>query len=268
MNILSRLLLDPTQPAAWLLISTGLAIVATNLAWFVALRSQRARSIGGQIVAWLGSALFCMLPPLLAWQAGVLSPFYLGLSGLDWISSLMSGAPVIALVVAVLLIGWLVYRRTLRRSEDLSSRRVSDLPGAGWGEQRFVTALRAPLDAALCQLHWAFYRALAISWIATWAPAGQRLSRMLNINQSTDVLYWGSWLGLLFVAAEWALNPFARAALRRPHAQERAARQVALAIATTALFALTRNLWLCLTCHVVVETLIAGWLTYPETTAA
>ncbi len=247
-------LLDPAQPATWLLGSTALTIIAANLAWLVAQRIRRARSTGGQsvpqIAAWLAVALFFIFPPLFAWQAGALSPYYLGLSGLDWIPSSMSGAPVAAVVLAVLLAGWLVYRRTLPRSATPAGRQHG----------RIVAALRAPLDAALYQWHWAFYRAAAVGWIAMSASGAHSLSRTLNLGLAADALYWGSWLGLLFLAAEWALNPFARSALRTPVAQEKALRQIALAIATTAIFALTRNLWICLICHVTAETLIVGWL--------
>jgi hypothetical protein len=65
---------------------------------------------------------------------------------------------------------------------------------------------------------------------------------------------------------EWLLNPFARAELRTPGRQEAALRTAALAIATTALFALTRNFWLCLVCQVVVETAVAAW--WPEAIGA
>lgn len=247
-------LLDPAQPAAWLLGSTALAIVAVNLAWLVARHSRRVRATGAQIAAWLAIALFFIFPPLFAWRAGALSPTYLGLSGLDWIPSLMNGAPVIAIVLAVLVAGWLIYRRTLPRPSSQ----------AGRGHEQVMMALRAPLDAALCQWHWAFYRAAAVAWIAMSAPGAHSLSRTLNLDlaatTAADALYWGSWLGLLFLAVEWALNPFTRSALRTPVAQEKALRQIALAIATTAIFALTRNLWICWICHVTAETLIVGWL--------
>ena len=71
-------------------------------------------------------------------------------------------------------------------------------------------------------------------------------------------------MGLGLIGLEWALNPFARAALGRPIRREAALRRVILAIATTALFAITRNVWLCLACDLAVETVIAGWLPLPE----
>ncbi len=237
-------LLDPTQPAAWLLGSFAAAIVAANLAWLAAHRLRRPIPPGWQITAWLAAAFFCILPPLLAWQARALSPFHLGLNGLDWIPNLLTGGPTAGLMIALFVTGWLVFRRTLPPATLAVST----------GLEHLGITLRALLDAFLWQWHWAFYRAAAIGWLATWPVA--------------DSLYWGAWLGLLCVAAEWVLNPFARAALRDPQAQLAALRQVALALATTALFALTRNLWLCLICHVLAETIIVGWLAGPGTAHA
>ena len=66
---------------------------------------------------------------------------------------------------------------------------------------------------------------------------------------------------------ESALNPHLWAVLGMPTQEERAwgrpeaiLRSLALAVGTTALFILTRNLWLCLACQVIVETAIAAWL--------
>jgi hypothetical protein len=160
---------------------------------------------------------------------------------------------------------------------------LADGPGGG-AETLWVS----PLNAGLWQWHWAFYRAAAIGWLAAGAPgfatiasvSTEMLTRlnlhvpssltMLAQEASTQVppllatllaqpLYWGSWLGLGLLALEWFLNPFARADLRMAGRLEGSARLIAMAIATTALFATTRNFWLCLACHVLVETVIAGF---------
>jgi len=239
------------SPTTWLLGSAAGAVLATNLAW-LALRHNR-HAAGWRIVAWLATALFFILPPVAAWLAGALSPYYLGISDLDWIPGLMSGAPVALAIIIGLLVGWLAYRRTLPRPVHAVPRDI----------EQIVTAARAPLDAALRQWHWAFYRALAIAWVARWAPVQQQLVPFFRFDPSADPFYWGCWLGLLLIVAEWALNPFVRAALRDEHDREAAVRQLALVVATTALFASTRNLWLGLLCHVAVETIIVGWLARP-----
>jgi hypothetical protein len=89
----------------------------------------------------------------------------------------------------------------------------------------------------------------------------------LRESLQSQPFYWGSWLGLGVLLVESALNPHLRAVLDTPTQEERAwgkpeaiLRNLALAVATTALFILTRNLWLCLACQVIVETAIAAWL--------
>jgi hypothetical protein len=75
---------------------------------------------------------------------------------------------------------------------------------------------------------------------------------------------------MVLVALEWALNPFARRALFASRdnpdyapAAERTVIRMVLAVTTTALFILTRNFWLPLVCHVIVETAIIAFLPAP-----
>ena len=137
---------------------------------------------------------------------------------------------------------------------------------AGTRVERIGATLRAPVDAALLQWHWAFYRALAIALLPIVAGAlpSSEILLPLGSNWQTAPLYWGSWLGLALIALEWALNPLRRAGLRRPGQRETALLRIALAIATTALFTVTPNFWLLLICHLAVETVIAGWLSLPK----
>jgi hypothetical protein len=123
-----------------------------------------------------------------------------------------------------------------------------------------LAVLRAPLDAALAQWHWTFYRAAVAGWlmIPLGLPSAPALDRLLAGLQA-EPLYWGAWLGLTLAGVEWLLNPFARARLQRPGEREASFRRAALAVATTGLFVLTRNFWLCLAVHAVVETLAAAW---------
>ena len=238
-----------------------LAILATNLAGLIFYRGRRGRAAAGAPgrswlppIGWLLVSLFFLLPPLGAWRFGALSPYLIGLTEIDWIASLSAGGPLVALIIGGLLLGWLVYRHSLP---------VGNAPGRG---ERFGRLLRAPLDSALQQGHWAFYRALAIgilpAAVGTLAavPFVSGLARL----SPAETFYWGSWLGLGLIGLEWALNPFARAELRHPIRREAALRRVVLAIATTALFTITRNVWLCLACDLAVETVIAGWLPLPE----
>lgn len=257
----------------WLVGSLCLALVGTNVAWLVA-RGRFAVQVPGSAaapaVAWLVAALFLFLVPFGAWRAGALSPYFLGLMEIDWLGALGVAGLLSAAIMGLAVAGWLVFRRSLRL--DAAALAASaGAPGAGVGSSLLTLSERwmAPLDAILNQWHWAFYRALAIGWLAAGAalPMGL-LDRVPLLASSIEKVlaqwhnqpvYWGSWIGLGVIAVEWALNPFARADFGKVGRMEGAMRSVALAIATTALFALGRNFWLCLLCSLVVETVVAAW---------
>jgi hypothetical protein len=257
---------DPTNPGAWLLGSVIAIVVATNLAWLVVHRKAAEPAFRyGPLAAlgWLVISVFYLLVPFIALQRGVLSPYALGLTEIDWPVTLSNGMVLAGLIVAGLMFGWLVYRRA----------RYEESPGGeGWAEPdvpagplpraltRVLAVLHAPLDAALGQWHWAFYRAAVFGLLALPLsfPGVPLVDRALQGLQA-EPLYWGAWAGIGVAGLEWALDPFGRAHMRRPGERETALRRAALAVATTGLFVLTRNFWLCLVVHVAVETLVAGW---------
>jgi hypothetical protein len=253
--------IDPHNPAFWLCASLLVAVMVTNALWLI-LRVLGKRSGAAAVPAlgvlsalpWLLVSLFFLLPPPAAWRFGALSPRLMGLTGIDWVASLRAGAPQMFVIVGLLIFGWLVYRRSL--PGDRSRSRT----------ERIGATLRAPVDAALLQWHWAFYRALAIALlpIVAGALASSEILHPLGRQLLAAPLYWGSWLGLALIALEWVLNPFARAELQRPAQRETALLRVVLAIATTALFTVTPNFWLLLIAHLAVETVIAGWLPLPK----
>ena len=244
-------LLDPANPAAWLLGSFFLIVLGTNLAWvFVRRRATRPGFQLGPLAAggWLALGLFYLIAPFLALQRGAVSPYTLGLTGVNWPATLSNGLVLAATVVAVALFGWLVYRRTLPEAAPRAAM------------TRLVDGLRAALDAALDQWHWAFYRAAAAGAVLLLPPA---LGPVATKAQA-EPLYWGAWLGLALAGIEWTLNPFGRAALRAEATRPAVIRRAALGIATTGIFVLTRNFWLCLAAHLAVETLAAIWFALPE----
>ncbi|MCX6030119.1 MAG: hypothetical protein NT169_12590 [Chloroflexi bacterium] len=258
-----------SEPAPWVLGSLALAILVANLSWLIARRRWHGQGKpGGGLLTlvWLAVSLYLLLPPLAAWRLGALSPFFLGLAEINWLESLSAGGLLAGLIVALPLYGWLLYRRS---SPDLTglSRPV-----------RSITAWCVPVDAALRQWHWAFYRAAAIGWLAGWAataPGAEAPLRGIEFAAAPlqwvslqmwpllravadQPLYWGSWLGLGLIAVEAALNPFTAFRASSYARTELALLRVTLAVATTALFVLSRNLWLCLACQVVVETIIGA----------
>lgn len=263
-------MVDLKTPLPWLLGSIALAVVATNLAWAATRRpTKRALSAVLPALGWLALSLFHLLPPIGAWQSGALSPYWLGVAELDWIASLAAGAPLGALLGGGLVFGWLVYRRSLPRRgrspiEPQRARSETGLSQAGAFSPAGAVApratgaaflaLRALVDAALLQWHWAFYRALAIGLLGSGAAP---------LGLDAQPAYWGTWLAAAMAAIEWALNPWARAELRQAGPREAALRQVALAVGTAALFLLTRNFYLGLVIHLAVELLIVGWFPLP-----
>jgi len=245
-------LADPSNPATWLIASFLAIVVATNLAW-LAMR-HRSRPDGLRqgplaILGWLALAFFYLLLPYLAIREGVLSPYTLGLSEIDWPATLSDGIALSGIIVGGSIFGWLIYRRSLPEGP---------LPR---GTARLIPALRAPADAMLHQWHWAFYRAAMTEWLVLdpHSAAGvPPLGRVRDALQG-EPLYWGACLGLAMIILEMVLDPFTRSMLRRPGDGHALIRRATLAVATTCLFVLTRNLWLCIIVHIAVETLVAGW---------
>ena len=249
-------LADLSNPAVWLVGSFLSVVAATNLTWLaIRHRPGLARLLHGPLapLGWLVMALFYLLPPYLGIREGVLSPYTLGLTEVDWRTTLSDGMALSGIIIGGLVFGWLLYRRSL--PEGLLPR----------GMARLIPALRAPIEAMLHQWHWMFYRAAVAEWLVfkpLSAPGVPALAGVRNALQG-DPLYWGAWLGLVVVYLEMGLDPFSRSTLRRSGAAHALIRRVIVAGVTTGLFVVTRNLWLCLIVHVTVETLVAGWFPLP-----
>jgi len=246
--------------------SLAIAVVATNATWLF-LRAKRRKSAPADSVnwgvweplVWLIKGLFLLLLPMAGLWAGALSPYWMGLTEIDWVESLASGAVAAALGGGLIIFAWLLYRHQHPPRPRAAGQLRSWL---------------APIDSALLQWHWAFYRAAVIGGLtlltaANGASTGAHTG--VEAHLAADPGYWGAWLGMVLVALEWALNPFARRVLFRPQdnqedaaAAERTVIRMALAVATTAVFVLARNFWLCLACHAMVETAIALFLPVPD----
>lgn len=252
---------DLADPGWWAFITAAAAILAVNCAWLAtrAAEAARGRTVARviksppvQAAAWLIASLYLLLPPFDAWRYGAISPYLLGIAELDWVESLRAGGPFVALALGLVVFGWLVYRRALPPDGPASP-----------GMPRALCALRAAIDAGLTQWRLAFCRAALIAWLM--APSSFAATFLPGLR--AQPFYWGSWLGLGLALIEAGLNPFFRDALWRPSAEARRQdrpeallRSLGLAIATTGLFVLTRNFWLCLVCQVVADTVIVGWL--------
>jgi hypothetical protein len=208
-------------------------------------------------LTWLIAALFYALPPILAWRSGVLSPYLMGLGEVEWTQSLASGIFLALLAAGALFTAWVL---GTRRPHAPMERPAPERSRAGvW---------LAPLDAALLQWHWAFYRAGAAGWLLiqgdALASADAPILTPFRSALVADPFYWGSWLGMGLIALEWILNPFAREALRDPARRPYHLLRAGIAVASTAVFVATRNFWLALLVGIVVELAAAMWRPLPQ----
>jgi hypothetical protein len=89
------------------------------------------------------------------------------------------------------------------------------------------------LDILVLEVHWAFYRAA--------------------LGDLLDQLYVGILLSLAVIYAEWALDPAWRAGWREASSATWQWLRSALAVAMGLGFLLTRNLWICLLVHALLE---------------
>lgn len=217
------------EPGLWLAGSFLLYVLASNVAWILRRQRPVARLQTWPGSRWLALPLrwaYFVGPPYAALLLGVISPRWMGLSEVDWVRSAGSGGVAAAVALGLLSLSWWSYRRALPRRGDPCGRPLLPRP------LRWLLTLA---ETAALQAHWAFYR-----------------SAFVHQNWLGD-LYWGSWAGWALVCLEWALNPWLRHGLRQPAQAEPILRRAALALVTTVLFTLTRNLWLCWALHGLFE---------------
>jgi len=88
------------------------------------------------------------------------------------------------------------------------------------------------LEVLYLEVHWAFYRGAAI--------------RLLGD-------YYGVFLSLLLILAEWWLNPEIRKKLRMAHRSGEPMTTAAIALSITIIYYFTSNLWLCMLLHLAIQ---------------
>jgi hypothetical protein len=206
-------------------------VLAANVLWLA--RSIRFERLpAGPWLAQAGRFLFYLGIPYLAlggWPrqpyAGLLSLEDMGIVGFSvrwpvtrWLEAVGTGLTVGLVAFLVLILAWSGAQRVA------GSVRLR-FPSRPWW------AILA--DVLYLEVHWAFYRgALAVA---------------------LDDLYAAIFMGLGLVYVEWALSPFWREGWRLgSQAPERWLR-AALALVIALLFFLTRNLWVCLGIHWLLE---------------
>ncbi len=174
--------------------------------------------------------------PYLALLQGVTNPRLMGLAVDDWARSAAGGLMLGAGATALFLWGWNWYVRSLGSRPPAVERpllgrvRAVDEP---WG---WVGVLA---QAIALEVHWAFYRG-APQWLL-------------------GDFYWGVFGGLAIVYLEDAATPEWRRRLATPQVGQVAWRW-GMALAMALVFLYSRNLWLTVGLHFVVEMVILRYL--------
>jgi hypothetical protein len=93
------------------------------------------------------------------------------------------------------------------------------------------------VDVLYLEVHWAFYRS----------------GMSVALGNGGSNLYAGVFVGLGLIYLEWSLNPFWRRGWRRESQAGARWLRAALALIVALLFLFSRNLWVCLCVHLVLE---------------
>ena len=225
------------QPGLWLVGSVLVYVLTSNLArialWYLRPRRPGALRVLRQPAAqWMLRLLrwaYMIGPPYTLLLMGIISPRNMGLGEIDWVQSMGMGGALAAGSLFLLSLGWWSYRRSLpsdRFRPHLAHRSL------------LLRWLFALIEAFALQAHWAFYRTVVADQAGF--SGGQ----------------WEAWAGMGVIALEWVLNPFVRRSFRSPPHSEPVVRRAVLSVATTVLFILTRNFWLCWAVHALFEAMV------------
>lgn len=215
--------------AIWIGGSVLLYALGTNMFW---LRRDWLRSQTARWLVQVGRFFFALIIPYLVWGGwprrpyqGLLSLEDLGIVGWSerwpltrWLDAAGTGLGLGAVALLILVIAW------------ASANRRSGNIWLLFAPSRWWVVL---VSVLYLQVHWAFYRgALAV---------------ML------DDAYAAALLGLGLVYLEWGLNPFWREGWRMTSGAAERWLRASLAVITALLFFLSRNLWVCLVVHLLIE---------------
>lgn len=168
--------------------------------------------------------------PYLALTQGVTNPTLMGMWVIDWFEGIGLGA--LLGLGALIVVIW-VWRHCLRATAEI---------GPGPQGEPFLAEVRTLLtpwgwglillEVLYLEMHWAFYRGATV--------------RLLGG-------YYGVFLSLLPILAEWWLNPDIRNNLRMTHRSGETMTTAATALSITTIYYFTSNLWLCMTVHLAMQ---------------
>ena len=213
--------LNPQSPVFWLLLSLTVTAVTSIWAW----RSHSRWVLRAWVAQWI-------LIPYCGIALGGLSPRLMGLSNIDWPTTLGLGLGLLFALIALMAIIRITARYpTLPPLVDAPTERSgSSVTGIvnGSNASAWSVALSAIVLGGAEEFHWVFLRG-AMWEILLFAP--------LSIDLPA---YWAVWMAGIIIVVETAL--------RRP-AREQWLIQLTLLITTSILFLYTRNFWLCWILH-------------------
>ena len=222
-----------TSPLAfWIGGSLLVYVVGANSLWLLRNALQR------QPVRWLaqvGRFAFYLILPYFAlggWPRqpyqGLLSLEDMGLVGLGehwpvtrWLEAAGIGLGLGALALLLVVVAWVSANRRDGRTRLIFS------PSRWWV---------VLVGVLYVEVHWAFYRG--------------------GLTVMLEDAYAGAFLSLGLVYLEWTMDPFWRQGWQTESRAAGRWLRAAMALVITALFLLTRNLWVCLAVHVAMEVLM------------
>jgi hypothetical protein len=208
-------------PGFWL----ALSILALPLIYIFGRRAPM------RVRPWLAAARWVFIP-YAGLLAGGLSPRFLGLSKINWATTLSLG---VAMLSGVLLVAGLI-RLATRTTDSPPPSGAEDARGVHGAPWSALTLTILWIGAE--QFHWSFVRG------ALW-------ELLYTLPQSSDIVpaYRAMWLATLITLPEIWLQPsdFSRCLLKS-----------ALLIVTAVAFFYTRNFWLCWIIHAGAWLLIDG----------
>lgn len=242
---LTNILFDHrVEVVLWVVCSVAVYGLGTNLRSFLRTTSSGRLSnvtkiLGrGPCSSWLLESLrfaYYLGVPYVALTRGVTNPSLMGMGATDWFEPYSLGnialGMVVGLVTLVLLVwGW---RQYLCATEGIRHE-----PRQGPFEVGIRTLL-APwgwglilLEVLYLEMHWAFYRSATIRVVGN---------------------YYGVFLGVVIVLAEWWLNPEIRKTLGMAHRNGETLTTAAIALSIAIVFSFTANLWLCIAIHLAIQ---------------
>lgn len=211
----------------WVLGSVLAYVLATGVLWLLKSIELR-RSLSGRWLEQVGRFLFFLGIPYLALGGWPRRPFHgllsledMGLVGLSqrwpvtrWLEATGTGLALGFFALLILILAWMIAGRG----------RLCFPPRPWWA---------LLVDVIYLEVHWSFYRgALAV---VLGDP------------------YAGVFLGLGLVYVEWGLNPFWREGWRSKSLAAGRWLRAAMALVVALIFLLTRNFWVCLLVHGLIE---------------